>query len=322
MSDTSLNNHYLQSEQWAVARHGSVWGDQTLVWHDVPLRIYVRSSPLGKVVFIPGFQPPAEDVSDLTAFLRQHYKDAFLCKLEATAPENTQLKEALEQNGWKRGRITQYSHTVQFDLTKPTDVLLKDMKKRARNEMNRARNNGVEALKVEPTDNELDTIYGLLTKTAARKQFSVHDKQFLYTYWRAMRDAGMLRLFQAKKDSQILAAAVIIVSQDGQKAWYKEGGSTQLEPTINAPRLLLWEIAKRLQADGVKTFDLGGIPDPATYERSRMKGIFIFKTAYTPEITKMMPVYELPLKPLKYKFWPKTEVALRKIAQKQGGNWY
>jgi serine/alanine adding enzyme len=318
----SLNNHYLQSEQWAVARHGSVWDDQTLVWHDVPLRTYVRSSPLGKVVFITGFQVDPTDVHDFTTFLRQQYKTAFLCKLETGAPEDHTLEQPLKQSGWKHGRTTQYSHTVELDLTKPTDALLKDMKKRARNELNRATNNGVEVVELSPIDDELDVMYKLLTSTASRKQFAVHDKHFLFTYWRAMRDASMLRLFQAKKDGQILAAAVILVSKDGQKAWYKEGASTLLEPQLNAPRLLLWRIAQTLQEDGIKNFDLGGIPDPATYEHSQMKGIFIFKTAYSSEITKMMPVYELPLKPLRYKLWPKTEVALRKTAQKQGGNWY
>lgn len=318
----STNNHYLQSEQWALAKHGSVWQDQTLVWQDQPLRTYVRSSPIGRIVFIPGFNPSPKSIADLTKILSTEYKSAVLCKLETCAPKNSELSSMLSENGWIKGRTTQYSHTVQFDLTKSAETLLKEMKKRARNEMNRAVNNGVFIRQLEVTEDELENMYKLLTSTASRKQFTVHDKHFLLTYWRAMHDAGMLRLFRAELNGQTLAQAVILVSKDGDRAWYKEGASTLFEPHLNAPRLVLWEIAQSLQKDGVKVFDLGGVPNPATHEQSRMKGIFTFKTAYSNNITAMMPVYELPLKPNRYKLWPKTELVLKKLAFKKGENWY
>lgn len=325
----TTNNHYQQSEQWALARHGSVWRDETLVWQDQPLRTLVRSSPLGKIVFIPGFYPDSNNIPALTNFLRSEYQTAFICKLETLVPKDERLIKSLQKSGWESGRTTQYSHTVQFDLTTSPEILLRNMKKRARNELNRAVKNNVKVVEMPAHDNQLDVMYELLANTAARKKFSVHDKHFLFTYWRAMRDAGMLRLFQAQQSSEtnvtekkILAAAIIIVSQDGKRAWYKEGASTLLESQLNAPRLLLWEVAKKLQKDGVQVFDLGGIPEPITYEHSHMKGIYIFKTAYSPNITTMMPVYELPLKPLRYKLWPKTEIALRKLSHKQGSNWY
>lgn len=318
----SANNHYLQSEQWALARHGSVWEDQTLMWQQQPLRTYVRNSPIGSIVFIPGFHPLSDDIAEFTQFIKDNYPASVLCKLETCCPYSEELEASLKANGWQCGRTTQYSHTVQFDLTKTPQALLVEMKKRARNEMNRAINNSVTVHELEPTDSALKEMYQLLTSTANRKQFTVHDESFIFTYWGAMREAGMLRLFQATKDKQVLAAAVVLVSKDGQRAWYKEGASTLLEPQLNAPRLLLWEIAQILQKDGIQVFDLGGIPDPDTHEQSRMKGIFTFKTAYSNDITTMMPVYELPLKPTRYKLWPKTELVLKKLAYKKGENWY
>ena len=305
-----------------MAREGSVWHSTILQLDETAIRAYDRLSPIGQVVHLPGFSPQLTRIPALTELVRQKFPSAVTCKLETCQPYDGQLAQALQANGWLEARPTQYAYTVMLDLTKSPETLTKELKKRARNELNRARNNGVMVIERTPDDEHLELMYQLLTQTASRKQFSVHDKNFTFAYWRNMRQAGMLRLFFAEHEGLILAAAVVLVGYDGKQAWYKEGASTTEQTNINGARYLIWEIAKSLQAEGVKTFDLGGIPDPATYEASSMKGIYIFKTAYTSETVKMMPAYELPISPMRYKLWPKVELILRKNAQRQLGNWY
>ncbi len=87
-------------------------------------------------------------------------------------------------------------------------------------------------------------------------------------------------------------------------------------------RLLLFEAAKTLKKEGYKVFDLGGVPDPATYEQSHMRGIFIFKTGFNREIMEMMPAYELPLNKTLYRLWPKLELAYLKQARLRNKRWY
>ena len=271
---------------------------------------------------MPGYHVPHNQIKELVNTIKSELPRNVTCKLETCSPYDESLCKALEDQGWVKGRTTQYSHTVQFDLTRPIEVLRAEMKKRARNEINRAVANDVQVIEQTITEASITQMYELLKNTASRKQFSVHDKNFLFTFWQEMAQAGRMRMFFAMHGTQIITAAVIILSQDGKQAWYKEGASVPESNGLNAPRYLLWEIAQALKVDGVESFDLGGVPDPATYESSSMKGIFIFKTAYTAEITRMMPAYELPINKTKYKLWPKTELVLRKLAHLRHNNWY
>ncbi|GAC1386778.1 MAG: hypothetical protein NVS1B7_3210 [Candidatus Saccharimonadales bacterium] len=322
MATIPSNNHYLQSEPWAIARDDSPWHSQLIHIANQPVFVYKRKTPIGLVIHIPGLEPKTDNVKDLTEIVKNKFSKAVVCKLETCGPNNEMLANELLQHGWQQGRTTQYAYTVQLDLTKSVDQLKIELKKRARNEINRAMKNDVLVKEQQITPYTLNTMYQLLTATAQRKQFGVHDKDFTLKYWQAMHEATRMRLFFATKGPDILAAAVILISHNGLKAWYKEGASTLLAPTLNAPRYLLWEIALQLKATGIELFDLSGIPDPATYEMSTMHGIYVFKTAYNNTITPMMPAYELPLNQWAYKLWPKTELLLRKLSQARRKNWY
>ena len=318
---TTSTNHYLQSDAWALSRSKSPWKILDLQIDSETVRVYLRRTPLGLVVHILGYYPDQDHILLLTEALQRRFPRAITCKLETCAPYDKSLERVLIAHGWMPARTTQYTHTIQLDLTKSEAILRSELKKRARNEINRAINNQVKVIEKSPSDVQLEVMYKMLNNTATRKSFNVHDRSFIFTFWRSMREKGKLRLFFAEQHDVTLAGAMIAVSQDGKKAWYKEGASTTSQPGLNAPRYLLWKVALMLKASGIEVFDLGGIPDPATYGHSAMKGVFIFKTAYSPEITRMMPAYELPLN-AKYKLWPKLELALRKYAQSRHTNWF
>ena len=73
-----------------------------------------------------------------------------------------------------------------------------------------------------------------------------------------------------------------------------------------APRLLQWEIIKDLRHQGVTKYDFSGVPSPEEAAASHMKGLYVFKTGFSNDLTAYMPALELPLGPL-YKLWPKAE---------------
>ncbi len=314
--------HYLQSDSWAKVRERSAWkpGDISLATRTV--RYFRRRTPAGSVLFIPGFVPVSlEELKELTEKVKKVRGNNICCKLESCTAHNDDLVRMFEQAGWKPARITQYEYTVRIDLRQSVEALRAGMKKRARNELNRATKDGVQVEEVDPTTDNLETMYALLRDTSKRKDFSIRNKTFVMKFWESFRQAGQLKLFFAKHDNDVIAGAIVVTDATGTMAWYKDGASVTSKAAHYGPRLLLWEIAKNLKQGGYTTFDLGGIPNPADYERSRMKGIYIFKTAYTRDVTHMMPAYELPLSS-SYKVWPKLELAYRKLYFAMSKLWY
>ncbi|HSX27342.1 MAG TPA: peptidoglycan bridge formation glycyltransferase FemA/FemB family protein [Patescibacteria group bacterium] len=311
--------HFLQSPEWAKVNRHSGWQPFEFA-HDISA--FIKRTPLGNVVYIPGFAPKTqEELEKLTSVVRGLRKNIVLVKVDPCVPEDTETTQWFSKSGWSPARSAQYAFTVQLDLTKPQETLLKELKSRARYEVNFALRSNVVVEEVEPTDREIERMFELLSETSKRKDFTIRDKAVTIGTWQAFRDSNKLKLFFAKHDKKIISAAVVLT--DGKNfAWYKEGASNPTMSKFFGTRLLLFEAAKTLKKEGYKVFDLGGVPDPATYEQSHMRGIFIFKTGFNREIMEMMPAYELPLNKTLYRLWPKLELAYLKQARLRNKRWY
>ena len=196
------------------------------------------------------------------------------------------------------------------------------MKSRGRQEINYARRDGVTIEEADCSTEDFEMMHKLLKTTSERKSFGIREKQGVLKFWQAFREAGHLRLFFAKYEGHMIAGGVFIT--DGQStAWYKDAGSLPAFNKHFGPRLLLWEAALAFQKDGYKTFDLGGTPGPDELETSSMKGVYIFKTAFTREVTTMMPAYELSIKPFRHLAWQHLEkpaLKTRRILSTVKGN--
>lgn len=321
MKQNSIN-HYLQSDEWASAKSKSSWKSRVLLISDNKnIRIYKRPTPGGSVLYVPGFNPKSQkDIIDLTKSIKLIKGVRLVTKIEPCSAYNQQTVDWFLQHGWVKAKNIQYSHTIFLDLSKPENQLLSEMKSRARRDINLSARRGVVVESVEPTDENMKVMYQLLRTTSKRKKFSVKDKEQVMSFWKEFRKSNKLKMFFAMHEYDILAAAVII--HNGQTAWYKEGASMTHKSNLCAPRLLLWEIAKSLRKEGFTEFDLSGIPDPETYEKSKMKGLYIFKSGYAQECVEMMPAFELPHYDLTYKVWPMAEKSIIKTYQAFSKVWY
>lgn len=302
---SSQHPHYLQSTDWAHLRPEAGWSVQRIDFKKGQIFAYSKKTPAGNLVYIPGFMPAASD--DLKNIANQlKNQNNLACKIEPCEPTSPQAEKWFIKAGWKPARNIQYHYTVYLDLTRSENDLWMSMKARCRQEINYARRDKVQVIEAEPTEENFQIMYDLLQDTSKRKTFGIRDKQYAIHLWLAFAGSGHLKLLFVKIKGEIVAGGVFIT--DGKnRAWYKDAGSKAEFSKHFGPRLLLWEAALLLKKEGYKIFDLGGIPDPQTYKKSHMKGIYIFKTAFSREITPMMPAYELPLRPLIYPVWRRFE---------------
>lgn len=298
----------MQTETWVAIKKTYGWNSDTLKIKDTDVISYKRMIPgLGKLAYIPGLAGlNTVDIADFTHIIKDTYKrGVFAARLELNEPYNEPLLAEFKKSGWKHANShVQYRHTIVIDLTKALDDIWMNFKSRGRYEVLQAQKAGVEIKDIELTDDNLNKMYDLMQITSTRNKFFIRDKQFTMDYWRAFGDVGKLKLFFAYHNSELLAGTVVILI--GTSAWNKDGGSTRDKANLMAPRLMQWEIMKKLKREGVSTYDLGGIPSPDSYSSSTIPGIYIFKSAFSKDTHTLMPTLELPLN-AKYSLWPKAE---------------
>ena len=269
---------------------------------------YKRVVPgVGKLEYIPGLQGVrSSNAKSITDQLRKQFKNkAFGIRLELNQPHEEKLLDDLKKLGWKTTqKHVQYRHTVHVDLSKSENDIWMSFKSRGRYEVLQAQKFGVEVEEAELNENNFSKMYKLMSVTSDRNKFYIRDAKFTHAYWSTFAERGQLKLFFAKHKDDILAGAVVLTS--GDLAWYKDGGSVREKSNMMAARLLQWEAMKSLKRDGIKLYDLGGIPAPESHQTSSMGGIYVFKTAYSKDTVELMPTVELPLS-RRYALWPKAE---------------
>ena len=296
-----MPQHYMQTELWAGVKQRFGW--KYSLHNDVIA--YNRSVPgVGKLCYVPGVMG-VTDPEELTESVKAQAGKSFAVRLELNQPYDEDLLKAFEYAGWKAShKHVQYRHTVTVDLSLKEDDIWMSFKSRGRYEVLQAQKFGVVVEEAETTDANLQKMYELMKVTSVRNKFYIRDSKFTMAYWKAFSKKGQLKLFFARHEDDILAGAVILTN--GELAWYKDGGSVRLKSNMMAARLLQWEAMKSLKKAGITSYDLGGIPAPESHQDSSMRGIYVFKSAYSKESVELMPTLELPLS-LRYKLWPKAE---------------
>ncbi len=309
--DKTQEPNYLQSSTWANTKAGSPWKASRIIIETsnqstLPLQVFSRTVPgLGKVHYAPqvtGLTRAA--ISAITEVIKDQYSDGMVFKLEPYLPDNKDLIQDFSSKGWRIGNGVQYRDSVIVDLSGSQDELFARLKKRARWEVRVAQRGNV---KVEKTDNNQDSrdlLAGLISQTGKRTGAFFRSATYLNNYWQLFHDAGQGDLYLARHGKDLLAGAYVI--KFGNRAWYKDSGSVGHESKLMASRFLQWEIMKDLQKQGIKHYDLSGIPSEEELATSHMRGLYTFKTGFSDNTMKYMPAMEIPLN-IRHKLWPKSE---------------
>ncbi|MEO8898322.1 MAG: peptidoglycan bridge formation glycyltransferase FemA/FemB family protein [Candidatus Dormibacter sp.] len=254
-------------------------------------------APKGPAIATPGGL--VEVLSD-----RDAMRGVFAVKVEPEIEES-----AADPAAWQAAGLCKSPNDVQMSratiavaLSGEEDALLAAFKPKTRYNIRLAARRGVEVAAVPMTDANIDLMYSLMAATQDRAGFVLRSAQYFRQYWELQAASGQGQLFFASWQGEVLAGLYAI--QLGDRAWYKDGGSTKLHRDLMAPHLLQWEVMRWLRERGVRRYDLVAVPPSSQLTESHpLYGIYRFKSGFSDRITDFVGTWDLPLRPRAYAAW-------------------
>ena len=272
----------LNSNSSLDVRQSSLWGKylEELSWQAIELKngyfAFVRNLPLlGSTIKIPraALPIPFKEIDGIAGKY-----NAFLVKLEPSIERAGQHSAAIRQllgaNGFSFDRWALCpTRTIQIDLTKSEDELLKAMEKDTRYSVRLAIRRGV---KVEQTDDfaQFKTLY---FATAKRKRFWVAKRE-LEALWKVFSKEKAAAILTAFYKEEPVASTLLLFHE--KKGYYYHAASSEKHRDVMAPYLLLWQVVRFLKSKNCALLDLEGIYDPRNPVTKRWKGFTLFKRGF------------------------------------------
>ena len=196
--------------------------------------------------------------------------------------------------------------TVIMDLAKSGEELLAAMHEKTRYNIRLAERKDVDVIQVlrREADQDFETFWHLLSQTAERSSFSLHEKQY-YKLLLDERTPNMSTEFffahMRNDHDTILAAAMINFYKNPETgescATYLHGGSSREHKELMAPYLLHWRIMEEAKKRGMAQYDLWGI------DGVRWPGVTRFKKGFGGSEVLYPPSLEVVYRPLWYKIY-------------------
>jgi len=190
-----------------------------------------------------------------------------------------------------------YDRTVVIDVQTPADEYLASLSKKFRYTVRQALKHDdiavVDETVVATADfGELHAIYA---ETAERDGFGIFDAEVYRGMLEAL--APHARVFVARRTGADGAkgraiAWAIVTDYDGA-ANYVYAGATSEAREVDATVRLLWEVLEILRAEGIRTFDMGGVDSELA---PSLAGVGLFKRKWGAD-SAIDPAWDVPAKP-------------------------
>ncbi|QQS26990.1 peptidoglycan bridge formation glycyltransferase FemA/FemB family protein [bacterium] len=323
------SGHIYQTLEWGDYKGRYGWHPERLVWESDKKRAYfqalVKNAPgFGAIWYIPKgpgifahyksekAQAAAFKTlsTELALYIQKHDPRAFMLMVEPEVYDD-ELKP--KQVGYQKSiHDLQFRATIIVDIDKNDDDLLASFKQKTRYNIRLATKKGVTIEKRDATDEMVDEMYKLMGDTQGRAGFYLRPKHAFRAYWQSFAKSSMGQFFVAVHEGEILAAEYAMIF--GEKAYYKEGGSSGAKRNLMAPYLLQYEVMRWARDRGAKEYDLIAVPpkDQLNPEHS-MYGLYQFKSGFNQEITQFVGCWELPLRASAYARWQKAEPLFHRV---------
>jgi peptidoglycan pentaglycine glycine transferase (the first glycine) len=220
----------------------------------------------------------------------------------------------LSQTGWHfSDEQIQFRNTVMLDLRPDLDVLLAAMKQKTRYNIRLAERKGVTVRVGGAAD--IDLLFRLYSETADRDGFVIRDEAYYRWLWSTFFSVGKAEPLIAEVEGQPVAA--IVVFKFAGRAWYMNGMSRPVHREKMPGHLLQWAAIQRLKQDQIHTYDLWGAPDVFD-DTDTMWGVYRFKEGFGGQVVRHIGAYDLPLRPLMYRFYIRLLPRVLDIMRQQG----
>lgn len=317
-----------QGNEFAEQKKLSGWKPRFVTADAIALTIHEKSVfGLGKLWYLP--KGPGITTVDglrkllpeLSAFAKNH--GVFALKIDPELEKTDDTFSALKGLGLLPVKNVQPEATVKVDLTPDIETIMASLNQKGRHAIRRAERDGVTVRQVETNDENSRIFFDLLSQTAAGS-FGIRPYAYYQGFWQRYAAAGMGQMFFAYVDGQIVSAAYALVF--GEKSTYKDGASVRERTVYGASHLLQWHVIHWAKERGSLDHDLLGVPpsDRKDDETHPFHKLGPFKTSFNKHITDFVGAYDMPLRPLQYKWWQRFGERLTKRLwyQKHHENWY
>jgi lipid II:glycine glycyltransferase (peptidoglycan interpeptide bridge formation enzyme) len=196
--------------------------------------------------------------------LRKHYSMVYL----QTCPGRTWSLDEYDLH-----RLLPYSETSIIDLTRPVDDLWKSLSKEARWSVNKAKKCNLR-IEVENDWESWQKSLAIQNIHSSEKNYRSFKLSFLRRLFEVLRVSGKVALFGCYSDGTMIATLMLAMSP--KQAVYYRGASLPMFREKQPGSLLLWEAVNWAKRNGLREFDMGGLPP----ENSALRSIRNFKQSW------------------------------------------
>lgn len=301
----SVVNHPLQSWEWGEFRKQTGLEVERIGFFDngqlkKGLQVTFHPIPhLNKMAgyFPKGYTPDEEQLAALQQLGKQH--NALFIKLEPNVAHPTESAEShyplakfLTDHEAQPGKPLFTKYTFQLDLTPDEETLFGNLNSKTRYNVNLAHKKGVEI--VEHTSEEgLETYLKIQAETTSRQGFYAHSDDYFRTMWRALGNSGMMRIFHATYQGQVIVTWIMFIFNG--VLYYPYGASSSAHRDVMASNLMMWEMIRFGKANGCTQFDMWGSLGPEPNEKDPWFGFHRFKKGYGGVLVEFVGTFDLVL---------------------------
>lgn len=321
----SLATHPLQSYEWGefreatgiqVIRKGQFQNNKLIQAFQLTLHPIPHTS--WNIGYLPkGIMPTKELIEELKRIGKE--KKCIAIQIEPNVLRDTKIqryKDTKNNTGEELLNIliSQYpniypavhplftKHTLQIDLTKSEEELLKAMHPKARYNIKVAQKHSI-TVREENSEKGFEIFWKLTKETTSRQQFFAHTKAYHQNQWKIIPheikpNTLSSHLLLASFQDQPLTAWIVFVFKDS--LYYPYGASSQEHRETMHSTLMMWEAIQFGKKHHLHTFDLWGAAAPNTPPSDPWFGFTQFKERFGPERVEFVGSYDLVIHPLLY----------------------
>lgn len=300
----------LQSYEWGDVKSGS-WTPFRLGLLDkdrlvAGALVLKRQLPFGKSILYsprgPLFSSP-EFIGDFFRHLRKwsEPQGALLYKCDPEIEEqNKSFKHQLSEQGLVGNpENIQPRATIILDLTVGADSLLKSFHHKTRYNIRLSEKKGVQ-IKQHTGSDAIEVFYRLFEITSERDRFMILKRSYFDHLWDTLNPKGYCAVFAAYYEGEPLAA--ILQTIFGGRMTYLYGASSNTHRNLMPNHLVHWRAIEWALGQGLKTYDLWGIPSNPR-EGHPLWGVYRFKKGFSETETRWIGTFDLVFRPVTHKLF-------------------
>lgn len=204
------------------------------------------------------------------------------------APRLTEFPSAMRQFSRAPLDINE-DRTMLLDLDASTEDLLSSMKAKARYNIGLAARRGV----VVYEESEVAAVLKfcrVMEQVAARNEYYVEPLAYFIDLLESLCGTGMVRLFFAEHEGDVLGAILLIVF--GDRAVYLAGGTTDVKRNLMGGYALQWAAIQAAKQAGCSIYDFWGY-DTSESPENDYAGFSRFKSQFSGEPVEFIGSYDL-----------------------------